>query len=124
MKTSLHYPFTINERQIHLYVCHRPFQSGWTLLPTVEQFLAFVNSDTRRQDELDQILGNMYQFLNDALNAVLLAEWGYRGLSCAVPKVVTLIDESGPKVCLVWKHYLIKEHDYGVMFVASRVATC
>lgn len=124
MKASLHYEFTIDERKIHLYVSHHPFKSGWTLLPTVEQFLTFVKSDTRRQDELDQTLGNLYQFLNDALNAVLLAEWGYHGLNCSVPKVVTLIDESGPKVCLVWRHYLRKEYDYGVMFVASRVAIC
>lgn len=117
MSASHHYLIRKNTRLIHLYIT-RPFHSGWSLLPTVEQFLTFVKSDTRRPDELDQVAGNLYEFLYDALDAAVRADWGYPNLNEFIPRVITFFDQCGPQISLVWK----QDQDYGVMFVASRVA--
>lgn len=105
---------------IHIYITRNPFYSGWSLLPTVEQFLEFVKSDSKRQVELDQVAGNLYDFLYDSLHASVLADWGYPDLNKFIPRVVTFIDKGGPQICLVWK----RDQDYGVMYVASRASIC
>lgn len=55
MEASHHYSFQRGKMPIHIYITRNPSDSGWSLLPTLEQFLEFVKSDSKRQVELDQL---------------------------------------------------------------------